>query len=36
MEQLLALNVRRICKERNLQMKDLAMRMGAPPPLTGR
>lgn len=31
MEQLLALNVRRICKERNLQMKDLAMRMGVDP-----
>ena len=31
MEQLLAQNVRRICKERNLQMKDLAIRMGVDP-----
>lgn len=31
MEQLLAQNVKRICKERKLQMKDLAIRMGVDP-----
>lgn len=31
MEQLLAQNVRRICKEYNIQLKELAFRMGVDP-----
>jgi transcriptional regulator with XRE-family HTH domain len=31
MEQLLAQNVRRLCKEKKLQLKDLATRMGVDP-----
>lgn len=31
MEQLLLQNVKRICKERNLQQKDLAIRIGIDP-----